>query len=43
MPSGEIVEGGGLSALRKRFEMNGGKMTVSAVPRFTLTVSLREV
>lgn len=43
MPSHEIVEGGGLSALRKRFETNGGRMTVRAVPRFTLTVSLREV
>lgn len=43
MPSKKIVEGGGLSALRKSFETNGGKMAVDSVPRFTLTVSLREV
>lgn len=43
MPSQQIVEGGGLSALRRRFEMNGGRMTVTAFPRFTLTVSLKEV
>lgn len=42
MPSQKITEGGGLSALRKRFEMSGGKMSVSAFPRFTLTVSLKE-
>lgn len=42
MPSQKIVEGGGLSALRKRFEINGGKMIVDSTPRFTLTVSLRE-
>lgn len=43
MPSKKVVEGGGLSALRKSFETNGGKMAVDSVPRFTLTVSLREV
>lgn len=43
MPSKKVIEGGGLSALRKSFETNGGKMAVDSVPRFTLTVSLREV
>lgn len=43
MPSHRIVEGGGLSGLRKRFEACGGKMSVGAFPRFTLTVSLKEV
>lgn len=43
LPSHRIIEGGGLSALRKRFESSGGRMTVEAFPRFALTVSLREV
>lgn len=43
LPSHKIIEGGGLSTLRKRFEASGGKMTVEVFPRFTLTVSLKEV
>lgn len=43
LPSHKIIEGGGLSALRKRFEASGGKMFVETFPRFTLTVSLKEV
>lgn len=43
LPSHKIVEGGGLSGLRRRFEANGGKMRVESFPRFTLTVSLKEV
>lgn len=42
-PLKKIVEGGGLSALRKRFEANGGKMVVESFPSFTLTVSLKEI
>ena len=41
-PAGEIVEGGGLSALRRRIEDSGGSMRVSAQPRFSLTVTLPE-
>lgn len=41
-PSGEITEGGGLSALRRRIEKNGGVMTVRSLPRFALTVILPE-
>lgn len=43
LPSHKIIEGGGLSTLRKRFEASGGKMLVETFPRFTLTVSLKEV
>lgn len=43
LPSHKIIEGGGLSTLRKRFEASGGKMTVESTPRFALTVSLGEV
>lgn len=41
-PTGDIVEGGGLSALRRRIERSGGSMTVAAHPRFSLTVQLPE-
>ena len=41
-PEGEITEGGGLSALRRRIEGSGGTMTVTAQPRFALTVQLPE-
>ena len=41
-PEGEITEGGGLSALRRRIEGSGGEMTVAARPRFALTVRLPE-
>lgn len=41
-PEGEITEGGGLSALRRRIERSGGTMTVTAQPRFALTVRLPE-
>ena len=41
-PAGEIVEGGGLSALRRRIEGSGGSMTIAAQPRFALTVKLPE-
>lgn len=39
-PEGEIVEGGGLSGLRRRVEAAGGAMTVEWKPEFRLTVSL---
>ena len=41
-PEGEITEGGGLSTLRRRIEDSGGAMTVTARPRFALTVYLPE-
>lgn len=43
LPSHKIIEGGGLSGLRRRFEASGGEMKVETFPRFTLTVSLKEV
>lgn len=39
-PEAEIVEGGGLSGLRRRVEAAGGTMTVEWKPAFRLTVSL---
>ena len=41
-PAGEITEGGGLSALRRRIERSGGTMNVTARPRFSLAVQLPE-
>lgn len=40
VPQEEIVEGGGLSALRKRIEKSGGKMIVQSFPVFELSVLL---
>ena len=39
-PEGEIVEGGGLSTLRRRVERAGGSMVVQSRPRFKLTVTI---
>lgn len=39
-PEGEIVEGGGLSTLRRRVERAGGIMTVQSLPHFRLTVTV---
>lgn len=39
-PEGEITEGGGLSALRRRIEGAGGKMTISSRPVFALSAEL---
>ena len=39
-PSGPIVEGSGLTALRARTEATGGKMDIEYVPRFELTLTL---
>ena len=41
-PSGPIVEGSGLSALRTRTEAAGGKMDIEYAPRFELTLALPE-
>ena len=41
-PEGAIIEGGGLSALRRRIESRGGVMTVESRPEFWLTVTLPE-
>lgn len=39
-PQGKIVEGGGLSGLRRRVESAGGTMRVESRPEFALTVTL---
>jgi signal transduction histidine kinase len=39
-PDSEIVEGGGLSTLRRRVERAGGTMTVQSIPKFKLTVTV---
>ena len=41
-PSGPIVEGSGLTALRARTETTGGKMDIEYAPRFVLTLTLPE-
>jgi len=40
VPESEIVEGGGLSTLRRRVERCGGSMTVQSFPYFQLTVTV---
>ena len=40
IPEQEIVEGGGLSTLRRRVERAGGSMTVQSLPYFRLTVTV---
>lgn len=42
IPTGPIVESGGLSSLRDRVEAAGGAMTVGHAPRFLLTLVLPE-
>ena len=42
VPSGSIVEGSGLTALRTRTEAAGGKMDIEYAPRFDLTLALPE-
>ena len=42
VPSGPIVEGSGLSALRTRTEAAGGTMEIAYTPRFELTLALPE-
>ena len=39
-PDSEIIEGGGLSTLRRRVERAGGSITVQSRPRFQLTVTV---
>lgn len=39
-PDSEIIEGGGLSTLRRRVERAGGSMTVQSRPIFKLTVTV---
>lgn len=39
-PQAAIVEGGGLSSLRRMTEMAGGSMRTESLPRFLLTVSV---
>lgn len=39
-PEREIIEGGGLSTLRRRVERAGGSMTVRSLPVFKLTVTI---
>ena len=40
IPERQIVEGGGLSTLRRRVERSGGTMTVQSFPEFKLTVTV---
>ena len=40
-PDGEIVEGGGLSALRRKAEEAGGELIIESAPRFRLTLKYR--
>ena len=40
-PEGEVIEGGGLSALRRRIEKSGGTMEIKSFPFFELCVTLR--
>ena len=40
IPEKEIVEGGGLSTLRRRIERAGGTMVIRSSPRFELTVTV---
>lgn len=40
VPEHEIVEGGGLSTLRRRIERAGGTMSVQSFPKFKLTVTV---
>jgi NADH:ubiquinone oxidoreductase subunit 6 (subunit J) len=39
-PDSQIIEGGGLSTLRRRVERAGGTMTVQSLPKFKLTVTV---
>ena len=39
-PKGEITEGGGLSALRRRVEKNAGTMTVISRPEFAIIIKI---
>ena len=43
LPTGEIIEGGGLSALRNKSERLGGRMIVKSTPRFSLTIILPQI
>lgn len=40
LPTGEIIEGGGLSSLRQRTNRLEGKMEVTSKPKFSLTITL---
>lgn len=40
LPNSDIIEGGGLSSLRYRANRLGGKLTVEAKPRYSLTIIL---
>lgn len=40
LPESEIIEGGGLSTLRRRVERAGGSMNVQSFPKFQLTVTV---
>ena len=40
IPSGPVAEGGGLSALRRKTELVGGRMTVETAPAFALVLEV---
>ena len=39
-PEKKITEGGGLSNLRHRVEISGGRMTVQSLPEFSLVIEI---
>ena len=43
VPQGEIIEGGGLSSVRKRIEKSGGEMALQSQPNFALTVKIPKI
>lgn len=40
LPDSEVKEGGGLSSLRTMAENAGGQMTITSVPKFSLTITV---
>ena len=42
LPAEKIIEGGGLSSLRKKVEQHFGEMEITTISQFTLTLRLRK-
>jgi len=42
LPAEKIIEGGGLSSLRKKVEQHFGEMEITTIPQFILTLRLRK-
>ena len=43
VPDSTVTEGGGLSNLRHRVEISGGRMTVQSLPEFSLVIEIPKV